>query len=67
MSNTTIVQSKSEIGAGTYGASIGVEALKIAALNQGNDYFKDRNIIEIINHNSSLFSSSCIVEIYLLF
>lgn len=60
MSNTTIVQSKSEIGAGTYGASIGVEALKLAALNQGNGYFKDRNIIEIINHNSSLFSSSSI-------
>jgi len=39
MSNTIIINSKSEIGAGTSGASLGVDALKFTAINDNNHFF----------------------------
>lgn len=34
-----IIKNRSDIGAGTRGADMGVDAIEIAAINQGNDYF----------------------------
>lgn len=57
MSNIRIVNSESEIGAGTRGASLGVDAIKIASIRQGSQYFIDRPFVDIINHNSLIWES----------
>ena len=58
MSNTVIINSKSEIGAGTNGASLGVEALKFTALNQNNSFFSNRSSINIIDENNRIYSQN---------
>ena len=40
MKDIKIIEVKSEIGAGTRGASLGVEAMKIASLDLNSDFFK---------------------------
>ncbi len=57
MTHTVIINSKSEIGAGTNGASLGVDALKFTAKNQNNDFFSDRLSIDIINENKKIYNN----------
>lgn len=49
-----IIEVKSEIGAGTRGASMGVDAIKIAALDFGSAFFKRYKTVEIPNENHLL-------------
>ncbi|MBS1647386.1 MAG: arginase [Bacteroidetes bacterium] len=49
-----IIEVKSEIGAGTRGASLGVDAIKIAALDFGSNFFKKFKTVEIKNENHLL-------------
>ena len=49
-----IIEVKSEIGAGTRGASLGVEAIKIAALDFGSPFFKKFKSIELKTENHLL-------------
>lgn len=58
MTFTQIVNSRSEIGAGKRGASLGVSALKHTAINQNKSYFNDRESIDIIDANHILFQKS---------
>ncbi len=51
------IEVKSEIGAGTRGASLGVDAIKIAALDYGSNLFKQFDTIEVKNENHLLFES----------
>jgi len=53
-----IIQVKSEIGAGTRGASMGVEAMKIASLDLKSDFFRKNEAIEVENVNELLFNSA---------
>jgi arginase len=53
-----IIEVKSELGAGTRGASLGSEAIKIAALDFGSRYFKQHRITEIPNENHLLLEST---------
>jgi arginase len=53
-----IIEVKSEIGAGTRGASLGVEAIKIASLDVNSDFFKQYESIEVENVNELLFDSA---------
>jgi arginase len=53
-----IIQVKSEIGAGTRGASLGVEAMKIASLDAKSDFFRTYESIEVENVNELLFNSA---------
>lgn len=53
-----IIQVKSEIGAGTRGASLGVEAMKIASLDLKSDFFRKNGSIEVENVNELLFNSA---------
>lgn len=53
-----IIQVKSEIGAGTRGASLGVEAMKIASLDMKSDFFRTYESIEVENVNELLFNSA---------
>ncbi len=55
--NIQILEVKSEIGAGTRGASLGIDAIKIAALDFRSFYFRDFNSIEIENENHLLLES----------
>lgn len=49
-----IIEVKSEIGAGTRGSSMGVDAIKIAALDFGSNFFKKYKAVEIPNENKLL-------------
>ena len=55
MKNLKLIEVKSEIGAGTRGASMGVDAIKIAALDYGSNMFKQIESIEIKVENQLLF------------
>lgn len=55
--NLKFIEVKSEIGAGTRGASLGVDAIKIAALDYGSNLFKKIGAIEIQNENQLLFEN----------
>ncbi len=57
MRELKIIEVKSEIGAGTRGASLGIDAIKIAALDFGSRYFKQHKSIEIPNENHLLLES----------
>lgn len=58
MKRIILVENKSEIGAGTRGASLGIDAVKIAALNAKSNYFKDTKIIKIENENDKLWEET---------
>lgn len=58
MRDLKIIEVKSEIGAGTRGASLGSDAIKIAALDFGSRYFKTHKTIEIPNENHLLLEST---------
>jgi arginase len=55
MKKVKIIEIKSEIGAGTRGASMGVDAVKIAALDYGSNLFNQFETIEVPNENHLLF------------
>lgn len=46
---------KSEVGAGTRGSSLGIDAVKIAALDFRSNFFKTHRSVNIPDDNSSLF------------
>jgi len=53
-----IIEVKSEIGAGTRGASLGVEAIKIASLDLKSDFFKQHDSVEVENVNELLYDGA---------
>lgn len=55
--NVRFIEVKSEIGAGTRGASLGVDAVKIAALDYGSNLFNRIPSTEIKTENQLLFAS----------
>jgi arginase len=57
MKTLKFVEVKSEIGAGTRGASMGPDAIKIAALDYGSNMFKQIESIEIKTENQLLFEA----------
>ncbi len=58
MKELKIIEVKSEIGAGTRGASLGVEAIKIASLDMNSDFFKQFDSVEVENVNELLFDGA---------
>ncbi|WP_338766204.1 arginase [Bernardetia sp. ABR2-2B] len=50
-----LIEVRSELGAGTRGASLGVDALKTACLDKGSDYFIRFDIAEVETENDALF------------
>ena len=53
-----IIEVKSEIGAGTRGASLGIEAMKIASLDLKSDLFRKYDSVEVENVNELLFDGA---------
>ena len=58
MKELKIIEVKSEIGAGTRGASLGVEAMKIASLDMHSDFFRAHESVEVENVNELLFDGA---------
>lgn len=58
MKDIKIIEVKSEIGAGTRGASLGVEAMKIASLDLKSDLFRQYESVEVENVNELLFDGA---------
>src|ERR1035438_1893055 len=54
MKTVKLIEVKSEIGAGTRGSSMGIDAIKIAALDFGSSYFRKHKSVEVPNENKLL-------------
>jgi arginase len=50
-----LVKNRSDIGAGTRGADMGIDALEIAAINRGNDFFNRFDFEDVKTHNDSIY------------
>lgn len=57
MKKLKIIEVRSELGAGTRGASLGVDAIRIAALDFGSRFFKQHASIEVPHENHLLLES----------
>jgi len=55
MKKLKFIEVKSEIGAGTRGASMGIDAIKIAALDLGSNLFNQYPSVEVQNENQLLY------------
>tara|TARA_R110002096_G_scaffold365789_5_gene559143 strand:+ start:3665 stop:4636 length:972 start_codon:yes stop_codon:yes gene_type:complete len=55
MRRIRIIENKSEIAAGTRGSSLGIDALKVAAWNQEDNYFKRYSSVTIKDQNHLLY------------
>ncbi len=58
MKKLKFIEVKSEIGAGTRGASMGVDAIKIAGLDYASSLFNQIPSVEVPNENKALFDFS---------
>ena len=52
-----LIENNSELGAGTRGASLGIDALRISSLNKGSDFFVKNKVIILENNNELLYES----------
>lgn len=50
-----LIKNRSDIGAGTRGADMGIDAIEIAAINKGNDYFNRFVFEDVKTHNESIY------------
>lgn len=51
-----IIKNRSDIGAGTRGADMGVDAIEIAAINEQNDYFTQYEYEDLETENESIYN-----------
>jgi len=51
-----IVKNRSDIGAGTRGSDMGIDAIEIAAINEGNNYFTRFPYMDVDSHNETVYN-----------
>ena len=51
-----IIKNRSDIGAGTRGSDMGVDAIEIAAINNENDYFGQYEFVDVVTENESIYN-----------
>lgn len=56
MKEIKIVKNRSDIGAGTRGADIGIDAIEIAAINANNDYFIRFPYVDVDTDNETVYN-----------
>ncbi len=56
MSSIKIIKNRSDIGAGTRGSDLGIDAIEIAAINKGNLYFDQYEYEDVETHNESIYN-----------
>ena len=54
--NLKIIKNRSDIGAGTRGADLGVDAIEIAAINKNNDFFTNYDFEDLETENESIYN-----------
>ena len=50
-----LIKNRSDIGAGTRGSDLGIDAIEVAAINQNNDYFDRFEHEDVETHNESIY------------
>ncbi|CAM1361745.1 arginase [Tenacibaculum soleae] len=55
MKEIKIIKNRSDIGAGTRGSDMGVDAIEIAAINENNDFFNRFESEDVITENESIY------------
>lgn len=50
-----IIKNRSDIGAGTRGADLGIDAMEIAAINKGSDFFHKYPFVDVPTRNASVY------------
>ena len=53
-----LIKNRSDIGAGTRGSDMGIDAIEIAAINQGNDFFDRHAFQDVETHNESIYKKN---------
>lgn len=53
-----LLKNRSDIGAGTRGSDLGIDALEIAAINQNNDFFIRYPHLDIETHNETIYQKN---------
>lgn len=51
-----IIKNRSDIGAGTRGSDMGIDAIEIAAINSDNDYFTRFPFKDVDTHNEAIYN-----------
>jgi len=51
----TIIKNRSDIGAGTRGSDLGIDAIEIAAINANNDFFNKFDSIDLETKNEAIY------------
>ena len=54
----TLIKNRSDIGAGTRGSDMGIDALEIAAINADNDFFNRHSYIDVKTHNETIYQKN---------
>lgn len=54
--NIKIIKNRSDIGAGTRGSDMGIDAIEIAAINKGSEYFNSFPHLDVETHNESIYN-----------
>ncbi|WP_196890582.1 arginase [Aureivirga marina] len=55
MKNIKIIKNRSDIGAGTRGSDMGIDAMEIAAINEENHYFNQFEFFDIKTENEAIY------------
>lgn len=53
-----LIKNRSDIGAGTRGSDLGIDAIEIAAINQNSDYFNEYEFEDVKTHNESIYDKN---------
>lgn len=56
MKRIKIIKNRSDIGAGTRGSDMGIDAIEIAAINANNDYFNKYDFVDVETENESIYN-----------
>lgn len=51
-----LVKNRSDIGAGTRGSDMGIDAIEIAAINKGSEYFNKFSTLDVETHNETIYN-----------
>ncbi|TDE41936.1 arginase [Flavobacterium rhamnosiphilum] len=53
-----LIKNRSDIGAGTRGSDLGIDAIEIAAINRDSDYFNQFEFEDVETHNESIYDKN---------
>jgi arginase len=53
-----LIKNRSDIGAGTRGSDMGIDALEIAAINEDNDFFNRHIYTDVKTHNETIYQKN---------